>query len=98
MLDSLLMDKCRSQVLAWHARLTSPALTKDETVWHYTRGESLIPIIDSGTLFATQASCLNDATELRYASRLLKEYLLLEISSLGLEDSGAGFVGVMQIF
>jgi len=34
-------------------------------VWHYTSGPGLISIIESGTLYSTQVSCLNDATEIR---------------------------------
>ena len=36
-------------------------------LWHYTTGEGLIKIIESGELWSTQVSCLNDATEYRYA-------------------------------
>jgi hypothetical protein len=44
-----------------------PEAHYDEIVWHYTTGESLIEIIRTGSLFATQVACLNDTTELRYA-------------------------------
>jgi hypothetical protein len=40
--------------------------------WHYTTGHSLIQIIKSGKMFSTQAACLNDSTELRYAANLLR--------------------------
>ena len=48
----------------------------NQTLWHYTSGEGLIGIIESGTLFTTQVSCLNDSTEVRYAAKLLRDALL----------------------
>jgi hypothetical protein len=40
-------------------------------LYHYTSGEGLVGIIESGDLWVTQASCLNDATEVRYAAAVL---------------------------
>jgi hypothetical protein len=37
-------------------------------LYHYTTGENLLHIIQSGELWATQAACLNDTTELIYAT------------------------------
>jgi hypothetical protein len=53
--------------------------------WHYTSGPALISIIESGTIFATQVSCLNDATEIRYAATGLRE--ALSAVSLRLTDN-----------
>ena len=36
-------------------------------IYHYTTGDSLIRIIDSGELWSTQAACMNDTKELIYA-------------------------------
>jgi hypothetical protein len=47
----------------------------DTILWHYTNGPALIAIIDSMSIFSTHISCLNDSTELRYASRLVREAL-----------------------
>lgn len=44
-------------------------------LWHYTTGEGLIGILRSGTLWSTQISCLNDATEVRHAAGLLHRAL-----------------------
>jgi hypothetical protein len=44
-----------------------------ETLWHYTTGNSLLAIINSNQLFATQVSCLNDSTEVHYGTNLLRE-------------------------
>jgi len=41
-------------------------------LYHYTTGDSLIQIIESQELWATQAACLNDTTELIYAADLLR--------------------------
>jgi Protein of unknown function (DUF2971) len=42
-------------------------------LWHYTGGEALIKIIESGKLFSTQIACVNDMTEYRYSVELLHE-------------------------
>ncbi len=36
-------------------------------LYHYTTGETLIRIIESGKLWSTQIGCLNDTAEVRYA-------------------------------
>jgi hypothetical protein len=46
-------------------------------LYHYTSGEGLVGIIKSGDLWATHASCLNDAAELRHATRLIREWFQL---------------------
>ena len=55
----------------------------EQLLWHYTTGDALISIIESGTLFATQVSCLNDGTEIRYGSDLLRDAYLDLISEVG---------------
>src|SRR5690349_13479332 len=47
--------------------------TPPPTLWHYTTGNGLLKIVESGTLWATQISCLNDNSEFREASRLFTE-------------------------
>lgn len=47
----------------------------DDVVWHYTSGPSLLSILDSGTLYSTQVSCLNDATEIAYSAEKLRSAL-----------------------
>ena len=55
-------------------------VSPDQRVWHYTTGDALINIIGGGTLYATQVACLNDSTEVRYGSSLLREaYQVLEL-------------------
>jgi hypothetical protein len=44
-----------------------------EIIWHYTSGDALLGIVETGTLYATQVSCLNDSTEIRYAARLVRD-------------------------
>jgi|SRR5271165_4987554 len=41
-------------------------------LYHYTTGNSLIEIIKSGELWATQVACLNDSSELLYPIGLLR--------------------------
>lgn len=47
----------------------------DTLLWHYTNGGGLLGIVESGTLYSTQISCLNDSEEIKYASRLFKSAL-----------------------
>jgi hypothetical protein len=42
-------------------------------LWHYTSGSSLVAIVESGTLWATQVACMNDHMEFEYAVGLLRE-------------------------
>ena len=42
-------------------------------LWHYTNGELLIKIIETGTLFSTQIACVNDSTEYRYSVELVHQ-------------------------
>jgi hypothetical protein len=42
-------------------------------VWHYTSAEGLIGILQSGKVFSTQVTCLNDSMEQRYFGDLLYE-------------------------
>jgi hypothetical protein len=39
---------------------------------HYTTGENLVKILESGELWSTQVSCVNDASEFRYAIRVAR--------------------------
>jgi hypothetical protein len=61
-------------------------------VWHYTSGTGLISIIESGTIFATQVSCLNDATEIRYAASGLREALSQMLPGMEEDEPATGFV------
>jgi hypothetical protein len=64
--------KYRSFVLEQLQKTVRPgAATTVAELYHYTSGEGLVGIIESGELWITQASCLNDATEVRYAAAVL---------------------------
>jgi Protein of unknown function (DUF2971) len=56
-------------------------LVPNGPLYHYTTGENLISIINSGELWATQASCLNDATELVYSAELLHRRVKAKIAA-----------------
>jgi hypothetical protein len=47
-------------------------------IYHYTTGDSLIRIIESGELWSTQAACMNDAKELIYAIERLADRAKLQ--------------------
>jgi len=74
------------------AELKSLDVKGEEEIWHYTTGASVISIIESGTLYATQVSCLNDSTEIRYASNLLMSALLDLRGSASLSAEEAKFM------
>jgi hypothetical protein len=44
-----------------------------ETVWHYTDGNGFLGILQSGRLYATQVSSLNDSKETEYATDLFRD-------------------------
>lgn len=56
--------------------LKSVEYDPETTLWHYTNGRGLIGIIESGAIHATHVACLNDSTEIRYASKLLRDALI----------------------
>jgi hypothetical protein len=49
---------------------------QQDVLWHYTTGDALLSIVQSDTLYATQVSCLNDSTEIRYAAQLFRDAFL----------------------
>jgi hypothetical protein len=65
-------EKARYQafVVSLAKELGAMQYAPDTMLWHYTNGSALIKILDSMTIYSTQISCLNDATELKYGSRL----------------------------
>jgi Protein of unknown function (DUF2971) len=64
----------------------------DKVVWHYTNGDGLIGIIESGSIYATQIACLNDNTEMRYSSSLLRQQLLEARKTIVGDDRLASFI------
>jgi hypothetical protein len=82
-------DKQFKHLKGWHLRLIGAEMPHAEDVlWHYTNGAGLIGIISSGTIYSTQASCLNDNSEVRYATRLVRKALLDHAGKqLGLETT-----------
>jgi hypothetical protein len=48
----------------------------EATLWHYTNGAGFIGIVESGTIYATQVACLNDSTEIRYATKLYRDAVI----------------------
>jgi hypothetical protein len=64
----------------------------NDLVWHYTSGDGLIKILSSGTIFATQVSCLNDSTEIRYSASVLRTALSKLLPELPAGDRVSNFV------
>ena len=50
-------------------------------MWHYTTAEGLIAILQSGKMFSTQVTCLNDSLEQRYSGDLVYDAAKLLLSS-----------------
>jgi hypothetical protein len=65
-------DFVEEQVKSLKALDVSP----NEILWHYTTGNGLLSIVASGSLYATQVSCLNDSTEVLYSTKLLTNAFL----------------------
>lgn len=47
----------------------------DDIIWHYTDGPGFLGILQSGSIYATQVSSLNDRNETKYATDLFKKSL-----------------------
>lgn len=71
-----------------------------ETVlWHYTNGNALISILDSMSIYSTQLSCLNDASELRYGSKLYRDALEAMRAEYSGDDMGSRLLdGALEYF
>jgi hypothetical protein len=54
---------------------------KPDSLYHYTSGETLIRIVQSGELWTTHIACLNDMKEFVYAFDRLKEHIQTRIAS-----------------
>lgn len=61
-------------------------------LWHYTSGAGLLGIIQSGTIYATQVSCLNDSSEIRYASSMFRKALVNLLPTHADEPATKGFL------
>lgn len=45
---------------------------RPKTLWRYTTADGLFGILESASIYATQLSCLNDVSELRYAMHMVQ--------------------------
>jgi hypothetical protein len=52
-------------------RLTDKSFA--QRIYHYTSGETLVRILESGELWATQSSCLNDEQESLFAVEMFRK-------------------------
>jgi len=68
-----------------------------ETVWHYTDGNGFLGILQSGRLYATQVSALNDSKETEYATDLFREEVKKAITEqAGKDDVVSFFQSILQ--
>lgn len=70
----------------------------DGFVWHYTSVPGLKGIIDSGGLWATRSSFLNDETELKYGIKLFKSRLVQKISHMAKSGERSYLESVLTAF
>jgi hypothetical protein len=47
-------------------QLGSLDFDREVVPWQYTNGAGLLGILETGTIFSTQLSCVNDSTECRF--------------------------------
>jgi hypothetical protein len=73
-------------------RLESFKFDPSTLLWHYTNGQNLLKILESGTLYSTQVSCLNDSSEMRYGQTLFKKGLTEALSKFTGDDRVKQFV------
>jgi hypothetical protein len=66
-------------------------LTGVETVWHYTDGNGFLGILQSGRLYATQVSALNDSKETEYATDLFRDEIAKAIVERAGDDQAVSF-------
>jgi hypothetical protein len=68
-----------------------------ETVWHYTDGNGFLGILQSGRLYATQVSALNDSKETEYATDLFRDEVNKAITEqAGNDDKVAFFRSILE--
>lgn len=68
-----------------------------ETVWHYTDGNGFLGILQSGRLYATQVSALNDSKETEYATDLFRDEVKKAIAEqAGREDVVSFFQSILE--
>lgn len=52
-----------------------------ETLWHYTDAKGLIGILESGVIYFTQISCLNDSLEQAYAGNVILSHVRAKLAT-----------------
>lgn len=72
--------------------LKSVSIPPNTRLWHYTNGSAVISILDSMSLYSTHISCLNDSSELRYASKLFREALAKLIPKISSNPASHAFL------
>lgn len=66
-------------------------------LWHYTGGEGMMGIVQSGSIWTTQVACLNDSKEIDYAADLFLGAMHANLSDPNLSSTSRNFVeGIIQ--
>ncbi len=67
-------------------------LSGTDLLWHYTDGEGLLGILESGKLRATQVAALNDSQEVLYAREVYRKEIATLRNSTSLADEDKRFL------
>lgn len=67
-------------------------LQNQNEVWHYTDGNGFLGILQSGTMFATQVSALNDSKETQYGTDLFKDAVKATIAEREDDQQAVAFL------
>jgi hypothetical protein len=86
------VEKYQEFVRQQAKQLGSLDIESDVLLWHYTNGAGLLGILQSGTIYFTQVSCLNDSTEIRYAQVLFQKALTEVLSKYNGDERVKTFV------
>jgi Protein of unknown function (DUF2971) len=67
-------------------------LSGNDVLWHYTNGDGLIGILESGKLRATQVAALNDSQEILYAREVYRKAIAALRGDASLTDEDRQFL------
>lgn len=73
-------------------KLRAVEISGELLLWHYTSGPGLLGILKSQTLYSTHVSCLNDSSEIRYASQIFRQALTRLLEPRVKDDATAKFL------
>ena len=61
-------------------------------IWHYTNGAGLLGIVESASLRATHVACVNDSSEVLYATRLFRSAVIALKEKSAADETATSFL------